>query len=194
MPGHQVKIATQREAEQCIALIVLAFGSDPAARWLYPDPSQFLAYFPRFVRAFGGRSFEHGSAHLIDRAAAALWIPPGVQPGEEELGELINESVPANDQDIVFAVLEAMGGYHPEEPHWYLPLIGTDPTQQGKGHGSALLHHALALCDEQKMPAYLEATSRRSVPLYQRHGFEILGTVQINDTSPAITPMLRKPN
>ena len=46
----------------------------------------------------------------------------------------------------------------------------------------------------QKMPAYLEATSRRSVPLYQRHGFEILGTVQINDTSPAITPMLRKPN
>ena len=87
-----------------------------------------------------------------------------------------------------------MGGYHPKESHWYLPLIGTDPTQQGKGHGSALLHHALALCDEQKMPAYLEATSRRSVPLYQRHGFEILGTVQINDTSPAITPMLRKPN
>jgi hypothetical protein len=43
------------------------------------------------------------------------------------------------------------------------------------------------------MPAYLEATSQRSVPLYQRHGFEILGTVQINATSPTITPMVRKP-
>jgi GNAT superfamily N-acetyltransferase len=188
-----VKIATQREADQCIAFIVLAFSSDPAARWLYPDPSQFLAYFPRFVRAFGGKALEHGSAHLIDCSAAALWIPPGIQPDEQELVGLIRESVPGNDQDIVFAVLEAMGSYHPKEPHWYLPLIGTDPMQQGKGHGSALLRHALALCDEQKMPAYLEATSPRNVPLYQRHGFEMLGTVQITKTSPAITPMLRKP-
>jgi ribosomal protein S18 acetylase RimI-like enzyme len=194
MPAQQVKIATQRDVDQCVALIVLAFSSDPAARWLYPDPSQFLTFFPRFVRAFGGKAFESGSAHLIDRSAAALWFPPGVQPGEEELVELIKGSVPKSDQDIVFAVLEEMGGYHPKEPHWYLPLIGTDPTQQGNGHGSALLRHALALCDEQKMPAYLEATSRRSVPLYQRHGFEILGAIQVNSASPAITPMLRKPH
>jgi hypothetical protein len=60
MPGQQVNVATQGEVDQCIALIVLAFSSDPAARWLYPDPSQFLAYFPRFVRAFGGKAFEHG--------------------------------------------------------------------------------------------------------------------------------------
>jgi ribosomal protein S18 acetylase RimI-like enzyme len=194
MPGGEVKTATQGEADQCIALIVLAFSSDPAARWLYPDPSQYLTHFPRFVRAFGGQAFEHGSAHLIDCSAAALWIPPGIGPDEQELVGLIKESVPGSHQDIVFAVLEAMGDYHPNEPHWYLPLIGTDPMQQGKGHGAALLRHALALYDEQKIPAYLEATSQRSVPLYQRHGFEILGTVQIDATSPAITPMLRKPH
>jgi hypothetical protein len=44
---------------------------------MYPDPHAFLEYFPRFVRAFGGKSFEHGSAHYIDRSAAALWLPPG---------------------------------------------------------------------------------------------------------------------
>jgi hypothetical protein len=76
MPAQQVKIATQRDVDQCVALIVLAFSSDPAARWLYPDPSQFLTFFPRFVRAFGGKAFESGSAHLIDRSAAALWFPP----------------------------------------------------------------------------------------------------------------------
>jgi GNAT superfamily N-acetyltransferase len=146
MPGQQVNVATQGEVDQCIALIVLAFSSDPAARWLYPDPSQFLAYFPRFVRAFGGKAFEHGSAHLVDRSAAALWFPPGIQPDEEELVELIKESVPGSDQDVAFAMLEEMGSYHPKELHWYLPLIVTDPMQQGKGHGSALLHHALALC------------------------------------------------
>ncbi|MGH6833122.1 MAG: GNAT family N-acetyltransferase, partial [Methyloceanibacter sp.] len=80
----------------------------------------------------------------------------------------------------------------PKEPHWYLPLIGTDPAKQGNGYGSALLRHALAICDREKMPAYLEATSARNVPLYQRHGFEALGTIQVG-SSPPITPMLRKP-
>jgi GNAT superfamily N-acetyltransferase len=85
-----------------------------------------------------------------------------------------------------------MGAYHPEVPHWYLPLIGTDPARQSQGYGSALLRHALAICDAAMLPAYLEATSPRNVPFYQRHGFEALGTIQVAD-SPPITPMLRRP-
>jgi hypothetical protein len=30
-----------------------------------------------------------------------------------------------------------MSGYHPDEPHWYLPLLGVDPLRHGKGLGSA---------------------------------------------------------
>jgi hypothetical protein len=49
-----------------------------------------------------------------------------------------------------------------------------------------------AVCDRETLPAYLEATSPRSVPLYQRHGFEIVGAISV-EGSPIITPMLRKP-
>jgi ribosomal protein S18 acetylase RimI-like enzyme len=190
MPSQQVSVATQEETDHCVALIVLAFSTDPAARWLYSESSLFLAYFPRFVRAFAGKAFEQGTAHVIDRSAAALWLAPGTEP-EETLVELIKESAPESNQDAVLAVLEEMGRYRPQEPHWYLPLIGTDPMHQGRGYGSALLRYALALCDEQNKPAYLEATSDRSVPLYQRYGFEVLGRIQVG-TSPTITPMLRK--
>jgi ribosomal protein S18 acetylase RimI-like enzyme len=192
MLTQNVKPASQPEIDQCVALIVLAFSSDPAARWMYPDPHAFLEYFPRFVRAFGGKSFEHSSAHYLDRSAAALWLPPGAQPDEESVVALIRDSVPAPDQGALFAVFEQMSQGHPKEPHWYLPLIGTDPAQQSKGYGSALLSYALALCDQEEKLAYLEATSPRNVPLYQRHGFEVLGTIQAG-TSPPITPMLRKP-
>jgi ribosomal protein S18 acetylase RimI-like enzyme len=191
-PSPEVRTATKAEADQCIGIIVLAFADDPAARWLYPDASQFLAFFPRFVAAFGGGAFAHGSAHLVAGSAAALWFPPGADPDEETLVGLIEQSAAPDLQDTVFAMLQEMGAYHPQEPHWYLPLIGTDPRQQGRGYGSALLRHALAACDEQKMPAYLEATSQRNLPLYQRHGFEPLGTIQIG-ASPPIVPMLRKP-
>jgi len=50
----------------------------------------------------------------------------------------------------------------------------------------------LAVCDGQRVPAYLEATSEASVPLYQRHGFEVLGMIQ-SDGTPPIFPMLRRP-
>jgi GNAT superfamily N-acetyltransferase len=73
-----------------------------------------------------------------------------------------------------------------------LPLIGTDPAQQGKGYGAALLAHTTAVCDREAPPAFLEATSARSVPLYQRHGFEVLGEIS-SEGSPTLTPMLREP-
>ena len=104
-------------------------------------------------------------------------------------------TMPASERrtklQTLFAVFEQMGQYHPDEPHWYLPLIGVDPAQQGKGYGSALLKYALRRCDEDGSPAYLESSNPKNIPLYRRHGFEVLGTIQVG-SSPPITPMLRR--
>jgi ribosomal protein S18 acetylase RimI-like enzyme len=67
-----------------------------------------------------------------------------------------------------------------------------DPDAQCQGYGSALLRHMLVALDREQLPAYLEATSSRNVPLYERHGFEVLGTIQ-RGGSPPIVPMLRRP-
>jgi GNAT superfamily N-acetyltransferase len=192
MPTPDAKTATPAEIDQCVATIVLAFSGDPAARWAFPDPHAYFEIFPRFVRAFGGRAFDHGSAHVVAGCAAALWMPPGIEPDEETMVALIESAVAESDREAMFGMFEQMAGFHPQEPHWYLPLIGTDPAKQGNGYGSALLRHALAICDQQKMPAYLEATSARNVPLYQRHGFEAQGVIQAG-SGPPITPMLRRP-
>src|SRR5260370_4515182 len=84
------------------------------------------------------------------------------------------------------------GSYHPKEPPWYLPLIGIDPARQGKGLGGALMRHATDICDRDGVLAYLESSNPRNIPLYERHGFGILGTIQAGG-SPVITPLLRKP-
>jgi len=92
----------------------------------------------------------------------------------------------------VAAVMERMEQFHPHEPHWYLPLIGVDPALHGRGLGSALMQHALVRCDAEGMPAYLESTNPRNIGLYQRHGFEKQGIIQVG-SSPLIVPMLRSP-
>ena len=185
--------ATASDEASIIEVLVRANWEDPAARWVWPDPQQFLTHFPSFVRAFGGKAFAHGSAYYVDGyIGAALWLPPDVHPDENALIALLQRTVSEQIQKDFFPVFEQMGRYHPSEPHWYLPLMGVDPSQQGKGFGSALLQHTLMQFDRDNKIAYLESSNPRNISLYKRHGFELLGTIQTG-TSPSIAPMLRRP-
>ena len=83
-----------------------------------------------------------------------------------------------------------MGDYHPDEEHWYLPVIGVDPAHQGQGIGAALMKHALATIDAQGLPACLESSNPRNISLYERHGFEAADAIQ-RGSSPVVTPMYR---
>jgi len=193
MTTSKIKSATTSDEMAAIDVVTLAFSTDPVARWLYPNPHQYLTHMPLFVRAYGGKAFVHGSAYYVEGyAGAALWLPPDVHPDEDELLPLIQHTVSEQERGDLFAVFEQMESYHPKEPHWYLPLIGVDPTHQGQGYGSALMQHALLSCDHDQTMAYLESSNPRNISLYKRHGFELLGNIQVG-TSPPVFPMLRKP-
>jgi ribosomal protein S18 acetylase RimI-like enzyme len=188
-----IHAAAASDETPVIDVMVQAFSADPAARWTWPDPALYRRHFPEFVKAFAGRAFTHGSAYYVEGyAGAALWLPPGVHPDEDALTSLFQRTTLAQNQTDVFALLEQMGRFHPEAPHWYLPLIGVAPSQHGKGYGSALMKHALVPCDRDGRLAYLESTNPRNIPLYERHGFEVIGTIQAGTSSP-LFPMLRRP-
>jgi hypothetical protein len=74
--------------DETVALSALtrAFSTDPVARWMYPETGRYLTHFPEIIRAFGGKAFESGTAQVLETAsAAALWLPPGIEPDEETL-------------------------------------------------------------------------------------------------------------
>jgi GNAT superfamily N-acetyltransferase len=85
-----------------------------------------------------------------------------------------------------------MGAFHPTEPVWYLPLIGVEPEEQGRGYGAAMLRDILWLCDRDAVPAYLESSNSANLTLYRRHGFEQTGVIQAG-SSPEMYPMIRRP-
>jgi ribosomal protein S18 acetylase RimI-like enzyme len=189
----EVRTATDADRKAVIDVITLAFSTDPMARWSFPDPATYLSVMPNVIRAFGGNGFAHGSVHLVEGGvAAAMWLPPGVHPDADQLAALTEQHSPREQIDDMTKVFEQMASYHPGEPCWYLPLIGVDPACQGRGHGSALLRYALERCDRDGLPAYLESSNPRNVPLYERHGFEAMGSIQAG-SSPTVVPMLRHP-
>ena len=112
-------------------------------------------------------------------------------PDENALITLFENTVHCDIRDELFYVFEQMGNYHPKEPHWYLPMIGTDPTKQGKGYGSMLMQHALLQCDRENKPAYLESSNPKNIPLYKRFGFKVIGEIQVG-SSPPLFPMYRE--
>jgi ribosomal protein S18 acetylase RimI-like enzyme len=188
-----VKTATDSDKDGVFDALKLAFVADPATRWVWPDPHKYLSSFSSFAKAFGGKAFENGSAHYVGNySGAALWLPPNVHPDVDTLIALLQGSGSDEAKRDGPEVFERMSSFHPNEPHWYLPLLGVDPLKHGKGLGSALMEHALFLCDQDNKFAYLESSNQKNVPFYRRHGFEILGKIQVN-TSPPIIPMLRRP-
>lgn len=191
MTSPTVRVMTPADEDRALQTIVLAFASDPMARWTWPSAHQYLEAMPRMVRAFGGAAYLNESAYGADGyAAAALWLPPGVHSDEDGLGAVIDSTVAPALRAETDPIFEQMAGYHPTGPHWYLPLIATDPAHQGEGLGEALMVHALERCDRDRVPAYLESSNPRNIPFYQRHGFEILGEIQVG-SSPTLVPMLR---
>jgi GNAT superfamily N-acetyltransferase len=190
-PASVVTIAGDAEIDHAIATLVLAFGTDPVARWMYDDPHQYLLHIPRLFRALGTSAFETGTAQRTnDGLGVALWLPPGVHGDDEPLEAVIAGSMVAEKQAEVAAVFEQTEHYRPTEPHWCLSLIGVEAVHRNKGCGVALLQHRLHQCDREHLPAYLWSSNPLNISLYERHGFEILGTIQVG-TTPSLFPMLR---
>jgi ribosomal protein S18 acetylase RimI-like enzyme len=182
-----VDVVAPADIERAVAVITLAFSADPMTRWTYPEPAQYLAMFPGLVRAFGGGAFgEETAHHVAGYAGVSVWLPPGKELDQAAL----EASLPQGREDEFGPIFEGMASYHPQQPHWYLPLIGVDPARHRNGYGAALLQHTLRRCDQDHVAAYLESSNPANIPLYQRHGFEVLGTIQAG-SSPQLFPMLR---
>ncbi len=146
------------------------------------------------IRAFGSSAFSGGTAFCTDGyAGTALWLSPSARvPTKKRLvrcsrGTGARSLAPRNNGHI------RANGHVPARPThtWYLPLIGVDPAHQGEGHGDALMAYALARCDLDRAPAYLESSNPRNIPFYRRYGFEPLGAIQVG-SSPTLVPMLRR--
>ncbi|MDJ0617685.1 MAG: GNAT family N-acetyltransferase [Calothrix sp. MO_192.B10] len=189
-----IKTATESDIEPIVSSLVLAFSTDPAVRWMYPSPQEYLKNYPQLVRVFGAKAFEYKTVYYIGGyAGAAVWFPPQSKLDMDAMGAFLQQTISQQRQEEVFAVLEQIESYHPHEPYWYLAILGVEANQQHKGYGSALMRHKLQECDKTNTIAYLESSNPNNIPFYEGHGFKVIGEIQAGE-SPTIFPMSRHPS
>jgi GNAT superfamily N-acetyltransferase len=182
-------------------VLARAFYDDPVTSWMLPDDSTRLK---ALTRGFTGLARHHflprGGSEAGRRdgviGAATLWDPPG-QRKASRLEEIRMAPVMLWSFRSRIAALnqvqQLMEEHHPEEPHWYLMLIGSDPSVRGAGLGQALMRSRLDRCDAERIPAYLENSNPKNEAYYLRFGFEIMGEIKLPDGGPSMWPMWRDP-
>lgn len=191
--SREVRKATKPEEDSVLAALTLAFSADPGVRWYFTAPPQFSTHFPEFSRAYGGKAFDHEAAYYVgDYVGAALWLPPGVHPDNDEIVGVMQAALSEEKLALVGEFIERVEQSHPDEPFWELTILGVEPAQQRKGYGELLMKPVLDECDREGTPAFLISSNVQNLSFYFRHGFEIADTIQF-PTMPPFFPMRREP-
>jgi GNAT superfamily N-acetyltransferase len=163
-----VRHAQKSDVRALSATLGRAFYDDPIMKWMLPDDARRARALPRMWATMTRHHYLAGGGAEVatngsDVGAATLWDPPGrwKQTPIEELRMapaflMAFRSRMAGAQKIA----DLMKEKHPEEPHWYLFAIGSDPTVRGGGFGQALMRSRLDRCDAEHAPAYLESTKQ----------------------------------
>jgi ribosomal protein S18 acetylase RimI-like enzyme len=90
-----------------------------------------------------------------------------------------------------FRFFQSLERAHPQEPHYYLFLLGVVPEQRRIGLGSMLLEALLQRSSREGMPVYLENTNPANRDFYKRHGFTLLRTLDASSNGAVLDLMWR---
>ena len=188
-----VRNATRADAKALSGTMARAFEDDPVMSWLYPGLHRLESFFLNFELKL---HLGHGSVFTTDEVhGGAIWAPPGKwRTSVPDVIRVAPALLRATGTRLrrALGVMQAVESKHPKEPHWYLAALGTDPSKQGKGVGSALLTPILERCDSEGVPAYLESSKEANISFYRRHGFEVTSEIHL-PKGPTIWPMWRDP-
>jgi GNAT superfamily N-acetyltransferase len=191
-----VRIARPGESGSLAVALGAAFYDDPVFGWLIGPGSNRQARVAQYFALQLTHSFADGCVWTADgQQGAALCMPPGkwrLPPRLMIAGGLGFTRVFRGRLPRAVGLLAAIERRHLREPHYYFANIGVAPEGQGRGLGSALMRPTLDRCDQEGLPAYLEASSERNAALYERLGFQCTEVLRFAG-SPPLRLMARPP-
>jgi ribosomal protein S18 acetylase RimI-like enzyme len=204
--GRQFTVDRIAKADIPAATVTLAraFHDDPLFNFMVPNrlsQARALLTFMHSLIADARQFDEIWLAHSGSSVAgAAVWLPPGAYPRgsrRETIGLLRDvRSVPRLGARTLRSVRlqSALQRAHHRvsEPHWYLSLLGADPSFQRRGAGTALLEPVLERCDADHTVAYLETQKEENLAWYHRSGFEVDDEIRARGCPP-MWAMRREP-
>jgi ribosomal protein S18 acetylase RimI-like enzyme len=169
--------ATPADIDAIIDVFTTAFFNDPVWGPTFPDESRRAEQAAVMWRVYATSALRYPWTFVTPNVeAAAIWIPPGgteVTPDDAgEIDERLEKVAGPEVAALCHEIGERIEAACPDEPFFYLTILGTHTRHRGNGLGMTLVAETLTRIDALGAAAYLESTNPANVERYRRVGFE----------------------
>lgn len=191
----------QRDFDDWVELLTLAFLNDPLMVWFTPDPAtrehRLRGFFAAELRWFHAHStvdvLQDDQGQLL---GIGIWRAPDA-PEPSWWSRLrytwaVRRAVGRRYLGRVREMSAKFNTRMPRTAHWYLAYVATSPITSGQGVGKDLISRGLSRGDAAGIGVYLESSNAGNDAYYHKFGFEDVDVVRFSD-GPSCSTMWRKP-
>jgi GNAT superfamily N-acetyltransferase len=188
--------AQRKDKTRIIEILCQSFQNDPAINYILGSNvnhnkkmKQLMAY-----------SFEFGLANgkveiSEDKNSVAIWKSSN---SKKMTINLFYESILFffafgwSGIKRISAMEKKIAAFYPDKTIFnYLWILGTNPNEQGKGYGTAILSKAINKYEQDKVPLYLETSTDSNLKYYQRKRFELYHSMILDSETQLTTYLMR---
>jgi ribosomal protein S18 acetylase RimI-like enzyme len=188
----KITAASHSDIEEAVRCLATAFSRDPITGFLlqtnqgYPERvTQFFSLLMRVRIELKMPVFVARGTHGIAGASMGYTTFRPEWPADlaEEWTEFENAVPGLTDRMATYD--EVANKFKPSAPHYYLGVIGTDPTSQGSGIGTQLLKSfcEASASDVLSSGVYLETAQESNLRFYEQAGFAETGRGSLGDAT-----------
>lgn len=195
MSTSQVRRIDRHEIPAAAAALASAFDDDPVCAYAWPHDASRKGRATRSFAAQIDVLWDRREVHTdLSTSCVAVWARPDEwHIPAKAVARMLGTAVRTRLRMRALLAYLATDKLHPEEPHWYLELLGTVPGMQGKGLGEKVLQPVLERADAEGIPVWAWSSNKRNLGFYYRQGFEVLDELPFAKDGPPIFPIRREP-
>ncbi|MGL4631940.1 MAG: GNAT family N-acetyltransferase [Leadbetterella sp.] len=168
--------ATSADKQVIVDILCQAFAEEPQTLYMLGEGGNKQKRLARLMSYAFEKAMVNGKVELTeDKKAAAIWRNHHSQKWSFRL--LIETLLFLKDfgfrrlSRITKMENSIVAHYPKEDTFYYLWILGTSPSVQGLGYGSALMKPWIEKSQKEQIQIYLETSTESNLSFYQKKGF-----------------------
>lgn len=188
--------AQRKDKTRIIEILCQSFQSDPQINYILGSNGNKNKKLMRLM----AYSFEFGLANgkveiSEDKNSVAIWKASNSKKMTINLfyeSMLFFFTFGWSGITRISAMEKKIAAFYPYKTIFnYLWILGTNPSEQGKGYGTAIISKAINRFEQDKVPLYLETSTDSNLKYYQRKGFELYHSMILDSKTQLTTYLMR---
>lgn len=168
--------AVRSDKKSVVEILVQSFADNKSIKYIVKQDSRKDERLQKLMAYSFELCYRFGEVYLTeDKKACALILFPHKKK--------TSLSTVLLDLDLAFSVIglsnlkkvlsreSKIKQLYPKSPFYYLWFIGVHPVDQHKGIGKTLLNEILTNAEKEGLPVYLETSTTKNIPWYEKFGF-----------------------